>query len=163
MRRDPATLTVTATTEFGGFGGPFTYAWSKTLNSDGTLGTVISTLPALTIVNVQLADAVTYYAQVKDSKNIPSDACNGSLVVKNPTVTTALTPVTECPGKTVSFSTAASGTANADGTFSFAWTKDGAPVVADGTRVIISCAATKCTLTINNLTGTDAGNYCVNA
>ena len=157
-----ATLTVTPHTQVGGFGDPYTFQWSKTLNADGSLGTIISTSQALSIPNVQLADAGTYYAKVFDKAGVSSLGCSGQLTLSNPTVTTALTPVTECPGKTVSFSTTASGTPKADGTFSFAWTKGGAPVVSGG-RITISCAATTCTLTIDNLAQADAGNYCVTA
>src|SRR6266516_88452 len=86
-----AALTVTAITQIGGFGGPYTFAWSKTLNADGSLGTIISTSPTLSIPNVQLSDAGTYYARVYDSQGISSLACNGALAV-NPTPTAAAGP-----------------------------------------------------------------------
>ncbi len=83
-----ATLTVTPHTEIGGFGDPYTFQWSKTLNADGSLGTIISTSQALSFPNVQLSDAGTYYARVFDKAGISSLACNGLLAV-NPTPTAA--------------------------------------------------------------------------
>ena len=83
-----ATLIVTPHTQVGGFGEPYTFKWSKTLNPDGSLGTIISMLPTLSITNAQLSDAGTYYAKVFDKSGISSLGCNGALAV-NPTPTAA--------------------------------------------------------------------------
>ena len=76
-----AALTVTPHTQVGGFGIPYTFAWSKTLNADGSLGAVISTLQTLSIPNVQTTDQGTFYAKVFDKNGISSLACNGQLTI----------------------------------------------------------------------------------
>src|SRR5437867_10910980 len=53
--RQTASLTVTPHTQVGGFGDPYTFKWSRTLNADGSLGTIISTAQTLSIPNVQLS------------------------------------------------------------------------------------------------------------
>src|SRR5437867_2241661 len=116
----PATLTVAATTEFGGFGGPYTFAWSRTLNPDGTLGTVISTSPTLTFDQVKLTDSGTCYAQVKDSKNVSSMPCNGTLAVKSPP-TVSVNSAPTCEGTAVDVKVTASATAPATIT-NYKWT-----------------------------------------
>ncbi len=76
-----ATLTVTPHTQIGGFGDPYTFRWSRTLNADGSLGAIISTAQTLSFSNVQLSDGGTYYAQVVDKAGIHSLGCSAVLNV----------------------------------------------------------------------------------
>jgi hypothetical protein len=99
----------------------------------------------LTLNNLSAADAATYCVVV-------SGACNSVtncavLAVNTPTTATALISLTNCPGATVTFSTVASGT----GPFTYQWFKGGSELEGQ----------TSSTLTLNDLSATDAATYCV--
>src|SRR5262249_35961033 len=135
----PATF---STIPFGA--APFSFQWTK--NGATIAG---ATNSSFSIASVSANDAASYCVVV-------SGTCGGAtnsvtncamLVLSTSASTTPLVNLVKCPGENATFSTTPSGT----GPFSFVWSKDG---------TLIS-GATANALTINNVSASDAGNYCV--
>jgi hypothetical protein len=95
---EAAALTVTAITQVGGFGGPYTFQWSRDPNF--STGTIISTAETLSFTQVKLSDDGTYYAKVIDKAGISSLGCNGKLNVNSPPTVSVNSPST-CDGTAV--------------------------------------------------------------
>jgi len=71
---------VTPHTEFGGFGDPYTFKWSKTLTRMVPWDNPIHLADAL-LPNVQLSDAGTYYPEVLIKQASVRSPCSGVLAV----------------------------------------------------------------------------------
>src|SRR6266567_6132514 len=93
-----AALTVTPTTQVGGFGPAYTFQWSKDPNF--STGTIISTLQTLSFPIVKPSDDGTYYARVIDKAGISSLGCNAKLNVNSPPTVSVNSPST-CDGTAV--------------------------------------------------------------
>src|SRR5439155_225385 len=131
--------TVSFTTTAHG-AGPFAYQWVK----DGS-PLDSQTNSSLTVSNIATPDAGTYSVQVTGACN--STTNSATLTVNLPTPADPLVSQTNCPGDTVSFSTAAHGT----GPFSFQWVKSGTPLSGQ----------TDSSLTLSNITAASAATYSV--
>nr|MBA3901353.1 right-handed parallel beta-helix repeat-containing protein [Bacteroidota bacterium] len=130
-----ATFTVVAT------GGSLTYQWKKAgVNLSG------ETTSVLTLNNISVADEDSYSVEITGTCGNETSS-SATLTVTSPTLITAQ-PVgaTQCEGTNASFTVAATGS-----NLTYQWN--------DGTGIIPG--ATSTTLTLNNLSVADAGNYTV--
>ncbi|PWU12917.1 MAG: hypothetical protein C5B50_20395, partial [Verrucomicrobia bacterium] len=134
----PGTTAVFSTSAAGT--GPFSFQWLKN-------GTNISgaTSSSLTLSSVSSNDVAIY--AVIATGHCGSITNSATLTLYANTAATPLTSALRNPGGSVTFSTTASGT----GPFTYSWTFNGN---------VIS-GATSSTLTLNNLSSTNAGTYTV--
>jgi glucose/arabinose dehydrogenase len=134
----PGTTAMFSTTPSGT--GPFAFVWRK----DG--GAALSaTGSTLTLNSVTAADAGVYSVEVTGACDTVTNSA--LLNVNTPTTATELTSATNvCPGTEVTLTTTPSGT----GPHTFAWRKDGTLL-----------AETSGTLTIDVMSASDDGTYCV--
>jgi uncharacterized repeat protein (TIGR01451 family) len=123
---------------------PFTFQWTK--NGATIAG---ATNSSFSIPSVSASDVASYCVVVSGTCGGATNSVTNcaALILSTNASTTALVNATKCPGESATFSTSPGGT----GPFSFVWRKDGS---------IIS-GATANSLTINNVSATDAGAYCV--
>lgn len=143
----------TATFSVGATGDGLTYQW---YNSSGILtdgGTISgATLPTLTLSNISMSDASTYYCMVSGLSPCSPVNSNNSILIINagPAITMESTPTQSiCAGDSVSLSITATG-----GNLIYQWYK-GATMLADSGN--ISGVATP-TLTINPALPTDSAS-----
>jgi subtilisin-like proprotein convertase family protein len=140
------TFTVTAT------GAGLTYQWRKNgtpLANGGNISGVNTA--TLTISNAVLADGGNYDVVITGTCNPSATSNVGVLAVgAAPILTGQPQSQIACAGNTVSFTVAAAGVGN-----TYVWRKNGTPLVNGGN---IS-GATTATLTVSNISATDAGNY----
>ena len=120
--------------------GPFSYLWRK----DGT-NLVGQTNSSINLASVAAADAGLYSVVVSGSCNSVTNSA--TLAVSTATTATTFGSQTNCPGSTITFSTAASGT----GPFAFVW-KRGVSVLSGQTNTSI---------TLTNISSANAGIYSV--
>ncbi|HEY5914534.1 MAG TPA: immunoglobulin domain-containing protein, partial [Verrucomicrobiae bacterium] len=124
---------------------PLSYQWMK--NGGNIAGATTATL---TLNAVTATDAGSYTVRVTNAGgNVTSSAAMLTVnpVVTGPTITTQPANRTVTAGTSVSFSVVATGTAP----LSYQWMKNGGNIAG----------ATTATLTLNNVTATDAGSYTV--
>jgi membrane carboxypeptidase/penicillin-binding protein PbpC len=121
----------------GATGTGLAYAWLRN-------GTVIGTSSSLSLNNISATDAGTYTVVVSGTCGNP--VTNTVSLGVNSTVLVVAPPVnqTNCPGATVSFNVGATGTGLA-----YAWLRNGTVI------------GTNSSLSLNNISATDAGNYSV--
>lgn len=131
----PATFTTTASGT-----GPFSYIWR--LNGIQLSG---QTTNSLNIPSVTATNAGTYTVEVYGSCSSVTNTA--TLVVNVPTMTTALTSQTLCPGSPATFSTTSSGT----GPFSYVWRFNGSQLAGQTSNSFI----------IPSVASTNAGTYTV--
>ncbi|HZM00174.1 MAG TPA: hypothetical protein VFD43_07985, partial [Planctomycetota bacterium] len=130
---DPVSFTAVASGT-----GTLTYAWTK----DGApIGGNTATLD---LGAVDEADEGEYCVTVTGDCGSDSDCA--TLTVRAPTVVDAIADQSVCPGTGVSFTASATG----DGTLTYAWTKDGAPI-----------GGNTATLDLGPVDESDEGEYCV--
>ena len=128
-----ANFTVSAT------GNGLTYQWYK-----GTGVLSGNTTNTLALSNVSAADAGTYSVVVTGTCGSP--VTNSATLVVNSNIVVTIPPAntTNCPGTTVNFNVAATGTG-----LTYQWYKGASPLGSQ----------TSATLTLNNINATDAGIY----
>ncbi len=140
----PTSLTncpgTTASFSVSATGTALSYQWYKGVNPlSGQTGS------SLTLNNVSAADAATYTIIVNGTCNSVTNTA--SLAVnQNVAVSSGPTSLTNCPGTTASFSVSATGTA-----LSYQWYKGVNPLSGQ----------TGSSLTLNNVSASDAGSYSV--
>jgi subtilisin-like proprotein convertase family protein len=140
-----ATFTVTAT------GAGLTYQWMKNGSPIANGGNISgATTTTLTITNITVADAGNYTVVVSGTCS-PSATSNIAVLAVGapPIISSQPQSQIACLAGTVSF------TVSSPGTNTYVWRKNGTPLVNGGN---IS-GATTATLTISNISATDAGNY----
>jgi len=120
--------------------GPFTFVWRK---DGGVL--VDQTNSALVLSNLTAGDAGTYSVEVSGACNTVTNSA--VLVVRELTSATPLSDAVRCEGDSVTFGTVGAGA----GPLVFRWLKDGVAIPD----------ATNSTLSLTNLTLSDAGTYSV--
>jgi len=121
--------------------GPFTYQWSKDNNALSG-----QTASSLTLNNVGQADVATYSVTVTGACGSPASS-SATLSLYASVSADPLVSQTNCPGSTLSFSTAAHGT----GPYSFQWVKDGTALSGQ----------TGSSLTLSSINANSAGVYAV--
>ncbi len=131
-----ATFNVTAV------GTNLTYQWRKNGVNIGS-----ATSASYTINNITAADAANYSVMVSGSCGVNVLSDNATLTVNPLTaITVQPQPVTECAGGNVTFNVTAVGT-----NLTYQWRKNGTDIAGE----------TSASLTLNNITAADAGNYSV--
>src|SRR5207249_2219780 len=120
--------------------GPFSFQWVK-----GATPLSGQTDSSLTLSNITATSADTYSVRVTGACTSATNFA--TLTLNVPTTADPLVSQTNCPGDTVSFSTAAHGT----GPFSFQWVKGATPLSSQ----------TGSSLTLSNITAASADTYSV--
>ncbi len=131
----------TASFSVNATGTGLSYQWSK--NGTDLVG---QTSSSLILNNVTASDAGTYTITVSGTCGSPVTHSAALAVNENVVVASAPISLTNCPGTTASFSVSATGTG-----LSYQWSKNGAALVDQTTS----------SLTLNNVTASDAGTYTI--
>lgn len=134
----PGTAATFSTTTSGT--GPYSYQWTK--NGAAVSG---ATNSSYSIPSATGTDTGTYCVEVTGACNTVTNCA--TLTVNGPTTATGPSSLTNCPGTSATFTTAASGT----GPFSYRWKRNG----------IVISGATNSTYTIPSVNAADAASYCV--
>jgi hypothetical protein len=144
-----ASLIVSAT------GTGLSYQWVRngTVNLSNGGNVSGATSSSLSLANVSAADAGNYSVVVSNTVGAVTSTSATLTVITTPVIVTQPISQTNNAGATANFTVAATG-----GNLSYQWLKNGTNALANGGNIL---GARTATLTVSNLTATDAGGYSV--